>query len=612
MSKKKSANKKDKHLKQSTASIDKGLEAIYGEEKVDFSKLEKKESTLTTWLFRSVLILGAIAIAAWGSYFVYQNYFQSEPTDTFVLEILHEEEITSGATTTLTVNYANNANIPIAALEIDANLPKGFIPERFSVEPSDLEELSWNIGALPGRSDGMIEIEGKWIAQLPSTQSVQVLANYKPSNFNSEFQAIETVRIDSLNGILETTFDGPESLNPGDVGNYSLVIANPSSFDTPELLVVYELPDTFFLEESDPAVEPGQSPRFTLDSIPAGDEVELTFAGSFASESSGFEYVNALTYFTIDNERFLQNEDQLFSDVLASQVNVQLVVNGSTSAARTDLGEDARMTIAIENTGDTPISDMSALLDFQAEDGKRMPIVWNQSDYDGGVLTSDGVRFSSDLIGTLEPGDKTIFNVRFPIKENLNENDADRLTVILHAERSNGVTVRSKVIPISLSSSINFLGSVTYHDAEGNQIGSGPLPPIVSEPTTYQIKWQLTDSIHDMEDIRIEATLAPNVEWQSSDPPPFGSLTYEPNLRRIVWDIDRLPANQGFITATAMVTITPSSNDTNSFASLYSAPSMIATDAETDEFIQVFGERGTTDIESSDPFNTEDGIVQER
>ncbi len=608
MSKKKKPSKAQ-HKKENVKQIQDGLKAIYGDEKVDFSKIDRKKADTTTWLLRIIFILAGIAAAAWGSFFVYQNYFAQKGETGFELDILHEKDITSGTETSLSIHYRNRSNAPLAALDIDLNIPDGFIITSTSEEMDDTDELIWQLGSLPARSDGIIDIEGIWVSDIPDTQVVQVLAEYKPSNFNADFQKIETLQINTIHSIIDTELTGPEELTPGDIGEYELMISNPSAFDSPPLRITIDAPDGFFLEDSDPEIEPGSALIFDIPALEKESETSISFSGSFSSDTEGFEYVTAITSFKHNDQVFEQTNSQMFTDVLASDLSVQLVINGSGNSASGALGEDSRITVAIENTGSSTVDDASLLLDFQVEEGKRMPILWSSADYDGGTLTSDGVRWNSSDIGSIAPGEKKLFNLRFPIKSTLAGDDADALTVIAHVERSSG-TVRSKTIPIIISASTDFNAWLRYFDADGVVIGSGPLPPVSSEKTTYQLVFEIGNSIHPLQDIRVESTLAPAAAFEGGTSSDSGSIFYDADTRKIIWDMNDLAEHAGNIQATVFISITPDAQDIGNFVQLLSAPTLIATDAETSDFIQESESKLTTEL-VDDSFNTASGVVSE-
>ena len=286
---------------------------------------------------------------------------------------------------------------------------------------------------------------------------------------------------------------------------------------------------------------------------------------------------------------------------------MQIVANGSDAQASAMLGDDLRITLAIHNTGITDIESVTALLDFQTPEDGRMPLHWSGSDYDGGTLTSDGVYWSESAIGTIAAGEKKIYNLRFPIHDSLAQQDADKLTVIAHIDHGQG-TIRSKLIPITITSELSLNAHMRYFDDTGSAVGFGPLPPMVGKETAYEFVWTIGNSMHDLEDIRLETTLSPDAVWKNSTQASIGSLTYNETTRELAWTIDFLPANSGLQTSYVLTSITPNEQMTNSFVRLFSESLLTALNLETNTFLQTSAESTNTDLKQ-DPHNTENGIV---
>jgi len=60
------------------------------------------------------------------------------------------------------------------------------------------------------------------------------------------------------------------------------------------------------------------------------------------------------------------------------------------------------------------------------------------------------------------------------------------------------------------NSEANFVSEVRYFTPEGAPLGTGPLPPKVDKRTVYRVFWKLDNSLHQLDEIKVEAIL-PNV-----------------------------------------------------------------------------------------------------
>jgi len=131
------AETKKEREEEKQKDISAGLEVIYGSAQVDFSKIDKAQSRITTLLFGSVLILSLLAATAWGGFFAYSKFFNANEDEYFDLSLTVPEELISGSTAEIIVNLKNPTTVPLAALLIDVNLPSGFVLQTTSTEPTD-------------------------------------------------------------------------------------------------------------------------------------------------------------------------------------------------------------------------------------------------------------------------------------------------------------------------------------------------------------------------------------------------------------------------------------------------------------------------------------------
>ncbi|MDP2631605.1 MAG: hypothetical protein Q8P30_02440 [Candidatus Uhrbacteria bacterium] len=585
--------------------IDEGLDAIYGKGKTDFSKLDRANNRITNILLTVVITLAVIAAAAWGAFFVYTQYFSSGEEDAFDLEIIIDDEIVSGTATSIEIVYANPTLIPIANLDLEVRLPTAFQVNSLSPVPGNNDELKWDIGFLPASSDGIITIEGVWIADIPSSSPIQVFANFRPSNFNADFQDIATAHVSTIQSTLELKFTGPEEATPGESLDYTIALENKGEVGLENIEVQLELPDGFYLNDSDPKIEAGAATIWTIDSIAAGEITELTLKGSFAADTEGFEYFDIEAGLVIDGHFLPQDSSQGFTDVLGTDLSLQLVAAGSTEDIAVEMGQDLRVTISYQNTGEEIIDDLELLLDFQAEE--RMPISWTSAELDGGLVTSDGIYWDSEIIGEVLAGERKILNLILPIESSVDASEADQIAISIIATTKSS-EVRSSPIVISINSEADFYSSVLYYNSQGAPLGGGPLPPTVGETTTYRVYWSIENSLHNLDNVMISAVLPPQISWVDQTAANLGTIDYDSESKTVSWNITTLPSTVAEVQANFAISITPDEDDVGKFAKLISGASFSAKDTVTGSLLQSTTDSLTTDL-LNDEFAKDLGAV---
>ncbi len=593
-------HKEDKELM-----MDEGLEAIYGDGAIDFEKLDRGGNRLTKILIAAVIVLAVLAVTAWAGFFVYTKFFEVSHDKNFELEILMDEELTSGQTTQIEIQYANPTTVPIASLELDVNLPSTFRVYSFSEDPTNLDDLIWEMGSLPGITDNIITIEGVWVAEAPSETPVQVYANYKPGNFNSTFEDIAVVYVTTLESTLTALIEGPEEASAGETLDYTLSVENIGDEPFEDLQVSVDLPQGFYLEDSDPELEAGGPAEWDIDFIDAKEIIEISFSGTFASNIEGFQYFDASVDLVTETREIEQSSAQAYTDVLQNDISVQLVANGVTDETSVDVDSNLRISIGLENTEDTPIEDLSVLLDFQSDDS--IPIGWSNSTLDSGTITSDGIYWTLDSI---EPGEKILINTSFPIDSELGVGDADTFQVVASSTYE-GRKVLSSPMSILINSEADLQTSIRYYEDSGAVLGNGPLPPQVDQTTTYSVIWTIDNSLHDLEDVTVSADLPPHVSWAGNATHDLGSINYNGSEHSVAWTVDSLTSDLSSIEGRFSISITPDSGDVGSFVKLISGSELKATDSSTGESLTSSTDSLTTDLVDDMYAIVEGGVVIE-
>lgn len=577
--------------------IEEGLTAIYGDEDMDFTKMDHKKRGLTTVLLSIVILLGLIAGVGWTTFIVYNQYFRAAQSEQFSVTIESQDALVSGEETEIVIHYSNLTRTPIAFLELDIRLPQTFETTSFSSEPDNRENLIWNIGNLGGNETGTIRIQGVWYAEVPSSLPVQVLANYRPGNFNADFQTIRTKYIDTQESKLSVEFSGPKEAIAGEEVDYVITVKNDADISIHDSVIDLTLPEGFFLRESDPELTAGESPLWIIDALEPEEEREITFTGTFTSETEGFQYFTTEAFIIRDDARLVQVSEEGFTDVLGSDLRVQLIANGGVSHIYPEAGDILRISLSYENTGDSMITNGSILLQFVGDGA--IPINWSDAKMDGGVITSDGILWNTTQFGVLEPGREITRHLTFPINKTIGVGQAHSFNVTAVSEIGN-TEARSSTVNVSLNSSAKLTAHARYYNEQGAPIGTGPHPPKVGEETSYRIAWNIENDLHDLKDVVVSATLPPHVTWVGNEIAQSGVVTYDEGPKVIRWTIQSLANDLDSVTATFHVRVTPEEDDIGTFLRLMSGSLLTATDAETGETVEATIEGVTTDLEEDE------------
>lgn len=578
----------------SEQAMDEGLAAIYGEKRDDLAKLEQGGSRITRWLVMVVLSLLIATILAIIGFVVYMNFFAVAKTDPLTLSIEMPTEIISGTEANVIVHYKNNGRVPLANLNIDVNVPSGFVLTTIDPAPTDLVKQVFELGSIQAGTEGVVTLSGTWLATVPSTNTVQALATYRPANFNADFTAVASTTASSNESSLRLTMSGPDKASPGESTTYMLTVENASDVSATNITTEVVIPTGFLLATSDPALVPAGPTTWMLTDIAPHAKQVITLTGSWSADMSDVVQIVAKTSLKLGDVTMLQAQNSVFTNIIGNGLRLSLVANGATNNVTLDPGSQLRLTIGYENTGENPLTDVSMVVDFQAIADKKVPITWKEAALDGGKLTAEGISFDTKTIGTLATHDGKIKNLIFPVKAIVAGTEAQSWTVAVHAT-VNGVTISSQPLTITLNSDTHFSAAARYFTSDGAPLGSGSLPPKVGQTTSYNLLWTLNNTLHTLTDVRVSATLPPGVTWMNATTTDAGNITYDAASRVISWTIASAMASSTSLTANFEVSVTPSVNDAGTFIKLLSGSAFRATDSVTASSLQQTGDILTTE-----------------
>jgi hypothetical protein len=575
--------------------IEEGLRVIYGEKPQDLHVVDRGVSPLTYYLVRTIIGLGVVALMVGAGLFVMsKGFLGSHDGSALELSVAVPPDVRSGEETTIEIPYSNTEGVPIAALDIDVNVPSGFLITSTSPTPTNTDELIFTIGSLGPHSDGKITLQGLWIAPVTSTNNIQAIASYRPGNFNSIFSAIATGSITTKSSVLTETITGPDSAVPGQSLTYTVEINHTGDVPIENAELEVAFPNGFVLSSSSPKLEPAAPPLFPLGTLAPKSKTTVTLTGAFSSEITDVQTITAeVKVLKYPTEKLAQATGNWRTDVKGGSLRLSLVANGLTGNVAAEPGGALKLSFRLENAGTAPVSDASVILDFQP--GTGVPITWSAATLDGGTLSKDGALFDAKKIGLINPGEKKTFNLSFPIKGTFVAGDLDSFTVVAKASTAT-TSLLSTPVNVNVNAAVSLDAYAHYYSADGAPIGSGPLPPRVNEATTYEVVWSISHALHALDDLTVSATLPPGVTFANNVSVSAGELTYDEVNRTLRYDVSNIAQDAGTVTAKFFVTATPGDEDEGEFMKILSGTALRVTDTKTGARIDRTADALTTEI----------------
>jgi len=140
-------------------------------------------------------------------------------------------------------------------------------------------------------------------------------------------------------------------------------------------------------------------------------------------------------------------------------------------------------------------------------------------------------------------------------------------------------------------------------------VGSGSLPPKVGETTVYRIFWNITNSLHEITDLKLSTILPENIRWSNKYEINAGELKFDEVTREVKWTLNRMPLDVNALGVNFEITITPTAAEKGKLLTLLLGTNLTATDKSTGAVITKTGEALTSNLDG-DPGAEGKGIVR--
>jgi hypothetical protein len=146
-------------------------------------------------------------------------------------------------------------------------------------------------------------------------------------------------------------------------------------------------------------------------------------------------------------------------------------------------------------------------------------------------------------------------------------------------------------------------------------INNGPLPPVANQKTTYTIKWTLTSSANNVNNVKVTATMPSYVHFLNTIYPTNSDLKIDPINGNLVWNAGTVTKGSGFTsqpkTVFFQVELAPSITQVNSIPTLINNIMATGTDAYTNTSVVSSWKEITTRLFNDPVFQPGDEIISQ-
>lgn len=600
----------------------------------DMSKIEhKKRSRAKMILIGLVIFFAFLAGLSWLGFFIFvPQKFSGQGVK---LEITAPREIAGGEEISLLIKYENNENVPLGQAEIEVRYPEKFILKETKPQASNLQNNLWNLGSIPAGGKGEIEIKGQLFGEINTSETVQAALTYKPADFNSDFQKVAQAAIEIKNSFLEISVEGPEKVLVNDELVYKVKYKNTAQITFQNLKIKAFYPENFVFDSAKPESLKEDNSVWLIENLDPEKEGEIEITGSFVGDVEGSKELKMQIGFVINDRFNLQKENNFSLEVIKGETLLTLIVNGDNKDQAVNFGSPLNYSIVYKNNSQVEMEDIEIKITFEttSKDNKSL-LDWESLDDESngqvlGVQISEDVRSGTIVwtkrqikdLASLGPNKEGMINFQIKIKdyETVSNWQFENFEIKSLAEMkigqmgdiiSESKLVQSNAIVLKLNSDLKLTAQARYFNDDEVAVGYGPVPPKVGEVTAYRIFWKLTNSLHEIENLKVSAFLPQSVNWSEKFEIEAGEIEFNKVTREIVWTLNRLPKNVQSVGINFEVTVKPSEEEAGKLLTLLEPTTATGTDKITSGVITLISDELNSDLKG-DPQVEGKGIVGE-
>ncbi|MDX9893060.1 MAG: hypothetical protein RB292_01430 [Patescibacteria group bacterium] len=624
-------NKYRRQAKNDDSAVQKGLMKIYSNSDgslPDISHLEiKRRARWKIILVGTMLLLGFLAALSWLGYILI-NPNQNLNDRTIDLKIKGQQNIASGDEVVYTLEYHNNEKVVLHDVQIILRYPDGFEFISANPAPTNGFNTSWDIGELAKGESGKIEITGKLIGEVGSLKNLNATVSFRPENFSSVFKETESFSSQITSSILELKVEGPEKILPEKKVSYKINYRNNSAQALKKIKIQVTYPANFVFQESaPPAFSREEDARnlhnqWIIENLESNQEGEIEISGGYLKNQ---EMIKAdlkveLGFLDSETEEFSLQQEKIFTtEVVDPGLSLNLIINGSTQDQPINFGQTLTYSIVYKNLGQSDLNNVvvsldldSEILDFDTLEDKNkgqrdnQRLTWSKDEISGLALLRPLDEGTIDIaIQIKNAGSIDIQNTQLTVKSQA------RVTLEKIGELAvDDLNIESGEIENNINTDLELAVEGRYFNDDNIAVGTGPLPPVVGQKTSFRIYWSIANSLHPVSNIKVKTILPDGVEWENKYLVQGGSISYSSADRSVVWSIDNINTNQTFDDHNVWfdISVTPTAQQVRKLIILTDQTTLTATDQTTESSVNRNGKAVTSNLED-DPIAGGKGLV---
>ena len=515
--------------------------------------------------------------------------------------------VSSGAPSTLVFTWHNTSTEKLRDVVLDLSYPDHFLLQEIVYLDEHVESLPTGqaggrivLGVIPPDGMGSLKVRGVMFGNVGGTQTFGSTLEFRYGNKRNRQGVKETTHTFeptasalAIDAVIADTLISEQLAR----GTIRLTNTGPIDFGAITIIPAESVFDFSIVSGNSVRLENGS---WIIPQLPSGASVDLAFDGRTPKTEKEIETDWSFSAsFTFDESVYFQGKTVQTFTLIPSPLVLEDIIDTPILTPGGTLSVSGNF----RNISDEPLSNLVFFLEGDSpflarRDGKG-------SVYDTREHRWEAVQAED----ALDPGEEGSFRFDVPVRTSVSqsatsqyENFSARINLGAEFKLPSidaSASVRTAPVALPITSPIRVSSFGRYSTLQGDQIGRGPLPPVVGEETKYWIFWNISGTTNTLKNVEITAVFPPNVRAGDKQSVSTGRMAQFDN-GMVSWTIDELPPTFAPGSKTVgiafEVAVVPSADQAGQMLALLDHVRLTAVDAFTGELIQAYGARITTDL----------------
>jgi hypothetical protein len=483
--------------------------------------------------------------------------------------------VVSGQSGVFTIHYKNNGKVDIKSATLSLIFTKNFVLQSVSPENAWSDQSNtFTIGDLPRGAAGSVKVVGVPIGEIGSKQTFNYSLNYLQNG-----QAVNTLgtyvfTLDS--SVLSVSFDAPKQVYQNLDFSGKLNLRNTGASDVTGEIDLAFADSSVVLQSisSDQAIL--ANGVIIVNGLKAGQSVPIEYE-AMTNAASGTVPAIVEADLNLDGVKMKQAGADLNLNVAVPKFGAIIL------ADKKIISSDDTVNFKLNFVNKEEVAISSTTINIMPADSSVMLKNLSLS----GSADKYKLNGNSIVLGSLAPGESGEIDFTAVLsRKTVSVNQLTGITAYVNYF-NNGRLVQYQMFSpkIKILSNFQVSSKGLYYSAQGDQLGVGPLPPVVDVPTNFWIFWELNNNGNELKNVTVSADLPNNVGWTGQKTVLAGDLRNGEISHKVVWTVDDVAATGGNYRAGFELELIPNTSDIGTVPSLISNIQYSATDVFTGQQI---------------------------